>query len=429
MYAIQYVKYKEIRLGVANMYTEHIKENIYDDYEELFAWYKQIYTPLELELDELCLYIDDTELIEYISNAGISQLERRFSIIPNIREDGLVELKGSHYNTPPNINSCGLVVDISNFNIVCNPVHRVKDHNKETLFSYKEATYWKLPIGIYINLFYFKGKWHTSTYHKDSYYVNCYLERHDIELKDLTNFIQPIFWNSWNDKQYLLPSDTSTTYTFIYHPEENYIYYYGTSNNFRLDFENSSEYNWLILETVDITAKSQSMYSCLKLQADQLSPLFYEGILGCDDSTTIVQRSELVKNMSFSTPNFCTMISRKIFDIYFLLVRACWNEHEKFIEYFPGLSLYFEYVLDKFQYCCEMIDDTYMQYKHLQSRDFAIKVDSLDILPLLKKILKNLKKWKCERATDYFGSLNYLYSPGTKRTFLRLMMNVCDVYK
>ena len=61
-------------------------------------------------------------------------------------------------------------------------------------------------------------------------YIEYYLTRIDLGNMSIDEHVEPLFWNSWNENQYLIPSNVNQCYTFTFLIELKIIAFLGLAS-------------------------------------------------------------------------------------------------------------------------------------------------------------------------------------------------------
>eukprot|EP01127_Copromyxa_protea_P014968 TRINITY_DN4245_c0_g1_i1.p1 TRINITY_DN4245_c0_g1~~TRINITY_DN4245_c0_g1_i1.p1 ORF type:complete len:359 (+),score=55.61 TRINITY_DN4245_c0_g1_i1:634-1710(+) len=178
--------------------------------------------------------------------------------------------------------------------------------------DWREAKIFRLREGFWCSIFRFSGEWRVVSTVGQSMYAKQFCERHNVTPDTLDDILSPLFWETWRQNKYSLPTAHPTkTFTFVFHPDEAQIELVSVRDIDTLLYEDlevfTNEYNWNVIADIstELLGESRDENSQAKKKRPSeitlsvvdtdiiLSPLRYEGYLVVDKTGARVKVKSL----------------------------------------------------------------------------------------------------------------------------------------
>jgi hypothetical protein len=309
-------------------------------------------------------------VIQFIRQHSLEDLRTQFAVkaARHRTYPTLVLLKYNQIESPmadPVVQECrGLILDEADaWKVVAFPYKKFFNYGEPNAAAIDWGTsrvYEKLD-GSLMTLYWYREQWHVSS----SGLPDAAGNAHDSQMT-----MADLFWNTWNQLGYSLPTDTTRCYMFELLTPHNRIIVQHTDPRLVLhgcrrlsDFvelpPDVANHGWEVVKTYPLT----SIEDCLKA-AEVIDPLRGEGYVVCDAAFNRVkikapQYVALAHLKDAITP-------RRLLE----LIRA--NESAEFLTYFPEFQEAYDAVKSKFDQLCDEVEADYHRLMDIaDQKEFA----------------------------------------------------------
>lgn len=323
------------------------------------------------------------EVIEFLKNNSLEELKQQFAIKArrHQRYPHIVSLKYSQLDSPkrhPIVRECrGLVLDTRTYSILAYPYKRFFNHGEEgaDAIDWSTARCYDKADGSLLVLYHAEGEWWAATSGTPD---ACG------EVGTFPFTFQDLFWRTWYELGYRLPTDTQLCYMFelmtpfnrvLVRHHSNQLVLHGARDLVTLEEFHpeviSELYGWECIESYPLGNWEDALAA-----AAALDPMESEGYIVCDSNFSRVKlKSPAYVAMTHLKEGFST---RRLIEV----IQT--NESSEFLAYFPEWGGLYETIQAKFEQLAETIQQTYDRYKHIEvQKDFALAIKGLEYSGIL----------------------------------------------
>ncbi len=267
--------------------------------------------------------------------------------------------------------SRGIILnEADNWNVVSFPYTKFFNHGEghAAKIDWNSAVIYEKVDGSLMTLYWYDGKWNVASSGTPD--AGGEVNGFNLSFADL-------FWKTWNELGYVLPTDTDVCYMFelctqynkiVVQHKENRIVFHGARN---VKFENglieytpstlASLYGWECIKSFPFSNLEEVLASC-----KDINPIDGEGYVVCDSN---------FNRIKLKTPQYValahirdSMSTRRMLEI----VRA--NESSEFLVHFPEYTDLYIRVKAEYDSLISNIEESYEKIKHIEiQKDFALE--------------------------------------------------------
>ena len=363
----------------------------------------------------------EIEVQKYLRKKGLDSLKAEFKISDRRHQDltNLVCLKYSQIESPMAakiVQQCrGIILDEANdWAIVSYPYDKFFNYGEvhAAHVDWESAQLYEKLDGSLMTLYHYQDQWRVQS-------SGTADASGDVGGFKFT--FAELFWQVWQEKQYILPTQTDHCFMFelctkfnrIVDPHsENRLILHGVrnlSNNQEQDpsLPEYTNLNWEIVTTAPLKSADK-----LIEQSKKLDPMESEGYIVCDRD---------FQRIKIKSPQYVAISHlRDGFSPRRLLTIVVTNEGSEFLTYYPEWQEAYDSVQAKFEQLIAQIEADYEQYKDIEiQKDFALAIKHLPYCGVLFALRAG--KTSCARehlAKSTIQSLERLLGMENKDDFL-----------
>jgi len=360
-------------------------------------------------------------IVEYLNNNSLESIEEKYAIKYRRHSDfpNLILFKYNMIDSPMNAevvkDARGIILDENNnwtpISMAYRKFFNYGEYNADEI-DWNSAKVLEKLDGSIISLYYYKDAWRVSTSGTPDARVN--VGDNDFTFEDL-------FWETFKDLDYVLPTDTNIVYTFelmskwnriVVSQDESRLVLHGARNMSTLEefnwdklWEVANEFQWRVVGAYEIDSLDTIITASL-----ELNPMKQEGYVVVDDSFNRIK----VKSPQYVALHHMVDKFSKKYMMQIILTNEC----DEFLTYFPEhKDLYYE-TKAKFDKLINDLNNTYAKYQHLSPKFFGLATKD----ELMQGALFMIKNGKVKSIEEYFKKQIEL--KGIKTVAKRILENL-----
>lgn len=309
--------------------------------------------------------------------------------------------------------SRGIILDESNnWEIISYPYDKFFNlgESKASKINWETTKFYEKLDGCLMILYYYDNQWLVSSSGKPD---ACGRTR------DPNMNLGQVFWEVWNNKNYILPLETRNCYIFELMTQKNPVnikyesddlVFHGARNLDTLkeiQVEDISPlYNWSIIEKHELNRDPEEIVSWVNKRAGTK----HEGLILCDaDFNRVKVKSKEYVALAYSISMFQKNSEKCKEKVYELLLNENHDDINELCNSFPKLKETFLEIKTLIERLILEIEVTYENVKHIElQRDFAIEVSKSKV----KGFLFMLRNNKANSARECLKKSNYVTVKG-----------------
>lgn len=390
-YKIMHPLYLEFRKKT-DLYVE------YSPFSVRYFHHNSQYIFEEVELEEPDLSTDPKEILifRYIKLYGMDFKNLKFHLDVNTNmitnELYQFEFKSKYPSRQSALveQCCGLIID-KDQNLICYPFKRFGDYINSTLkIQWKNTEFYRMVLGVSVNLFFYKGEWMISYLTKNNIFIESLCQNH----KNVDEIVKNMFWDHWKKKNYEFTKETHFTFMFVVNFKE--LYLVGVRNMKNFDEENVKDFPYKTLEKlkIEITDNNETNTRIILSHTNNVNHLEYQGIIVKEESNQrIIFKSkthwmfeEIGLNMAYTT-------KEKLFIDIFLSSYENEKSSQEFNFVYKQHKDWYQFIYEKILKICQQVNQEYLKYVDYKDKEFFKECNGHKFFPLLQimKIEKNDK--------------------------------------